>query len=69
VNDTLRIWYDAEGDYLEINLRAEPGYFEDTESAHVMRKINMAGQIIGYSILNVSSLRGAPLELSLPRSA
>jgi len=69
MDEKLNIWYDAEGDYLEINLRSEPGFFQDTELDHVMQKVNMDGQVIGYSILKVSSLRGTPLELSLPRIA
>ena len=63
--EKIRIWYDPEGDYLEIVLRVERGYFQETDLDQVMKKVDMNGRLIGYSILKVSSLKGDPLELSL----
>jgi hypothetical protein len=65
MDEKVKIWYDPEGDYLEITFRNEPGYFQETERDQVMRKVDMQGRPIGFSILNVSSLKGDPLELSL----
>lgn len=64
MDETIKIWYDPEGDFLEIVFRAAPGVFEDTEIDQVMKKVDEHGDVIAYSILNVSSLRGRPLELS-----
>ena len=61
----LKIWYDPEGDYLEVILDQKPGYFRETESDQVMEKVDEAGNILGFSVLRVSALRQAPLEVGL----
>jgi uncharacterized protein YuzE len=65
MDETIKIWYDPEGDYLEIILRNAPGYFVDTELDQIMKKVDMEGHILGFSILKVSSLKGSPFEVSL----
>ncbi len=65
MDEKIRIWYDPEGDYLEITLRNKPGFFRETSLDQVMEKVDMEGRVIGFSILKVSSLKGEPLELSL----
>ncbi len=64
MDETIKVWYDPEGDFLEIVLRAAPGTFEDTDLDQVMRKVDEDGRIIAYSIINVSTLKGSPFELS-----
>ena len=61
----VRIWYDREGDYLEVIFDQKPGYFRSTESDQVMEKVDEQGNVIGFSVLRVSSLKKAPLEVSL----
>jgi hypothetical protein len=61
----LKIWYDAEGDYLEVIFDQKPGYFRETSSDQVMEKVDEAGNILGFSVLRVSALRKAPLEVAL----
>jgi uncharacterized protein YuzE len=61
--DAIKLYYDPEGDYLEIVLRHAPDYFVDTE----LDQVDMEGNIIGISILKVSSLKGQPFEVSLAR--
>jgi uncharacterized protein YuzE len=61
----VRIWYDPEGDYLEVIFDQKPGYFRETVSDHVMEKVDDHGNILGFSVLNVSALRKAPLEIAL----
>lgn len=64
--DKVRVWYDREGDYLEVMFDlATPGYFRETEDDRVMEKVDSAGNVLGFSILRVSALREAPLEVSL----
>ena len=63
--EKIKIWYDPEGDYLEITLRNKAGYFRETAVDRVMEKVDMDGHVIGFSILKVSALKGEPLELSL----
>jgi len=61
----VRIWYDAEGDYLEVIFGRRPGYFRETENDQVMEKVDEAGNILGFSVLKVSALKNAPLEMAL----
>jgi uncharacterized protein YuzE len=61
----LKIWYDPEGDYLEVIFDQKPGYFRETASDQVMEKVDEAGNILGFSVLKVSSLKKAPLEVAL----
>ena len=62
---TLKIWYDAEGDYLEVIFDQRPGYFRETASDQVMEKVDDHGNILGFSVLKVSTAREAPLEVAL----
>jgi uncharacterized protein YuzE len=61
----MKVWYDQEGDFLEVIFDQKPGFFRETDSDQVMEKVDQEGNVIGFSILKVSALRGAPLEVSL----
>ena len=61
----LKIWYDAEGDYLEVIFDQKPGYFRETPNDQVMEKVDSDGKILGFSVLRVSALKERPLEVSL----
>ena len=53
----IKIWYDREGDYLEVIFERKAGYFRETENDTVMEKVDEEGNIIGFSILKVSALK------------
>jgi uncharacterized protein YuzE len=55
--DEIKIWYDSEGDYLEVIFERKAGYFRETENDAVMEKVDEEGNVIGFSILNVSALK------------
>ena len=61
----LKIWYDPEGDYLEVIFDQKPGYFRETGSDQVMEKVDEQGNILGFSVLRVSALKQKPLEVAL----
>jgi uncharacterized protein YuzE len=61
----VKIWYDQEGDYLEVIFDQKPGYFRETESDQVMEKVDEQGHVIGFSVLRVSAMRDKPLEVAL----
>ena len=66
----VKIWYDVEGDYLEVVFEKKAGYFKETSNDAVMKKVDAAGNIIGFSILKVSALRGQkPLAMTLASKA
>ena len=62
----VRLWYDAEGDFLEVTFDGKAGYFRETTSDQVMEKVDEDGNVIGFSVLKVSALKGKPLSLILP---
>ena len=61
----IKIWYDKEGDYLEVLFEKKAGYFKETQNDAVMEKVDEEGNIIGFSILKVSALKEKPLSISL----
>ena len=63
--DRVRIWYDPEADYLEVLFEEKAGYFRETTSANVMEKVDATGNLLGFSVTKVSSLRRVPLEVTL----
>ncbi len=61
----VKLWYDREGDYLEVMFDRKPGYFRETKSDQVMEKVDKNGNILGFSILKVSKIRRKPLHVAL----
>jgi uncharacterized protein YuzE len=63
----IRVWYDPEGNYLEVIFERKKGFFRETENDAVMEKVDVEGNIIGFSILKVSALKEKkPIFLNLP---
>lgn len=62
---TVKIWYDREGDYLEVTFDQKPGFFRETASDQVMEKVDREGNLLGFSVLKVSALQRTPLEVAL----
>ncbi len=63
----IKIWFDAEADFLEVRFSDAAGF--ERESAHdaVMERVDALGNVIGFSILGVSRFRKErPLEADLP---
>jgi len=61
----VKLWYDAEGDYLEVIFEDKEGYFRETANDQVMEKVDSEGNIIGFSVLKVSALKERPLDAAL----
>ncbi len=61
----IKIWYDPEGDYLEVLFEQKEGYFVETENDQVMERVDAEGNIIGFSVLRFSSVKSRPLNLLL----
>jgi hypothetical protein len=57
--DNLNVWFDPEGDHLEIVFDQKAGYFEDTPIENVMRKRDAEGNVLAISIFNLSSFARA----------
>lgn len=66
MGDVIRVWSDAEGDYLEVLFDQKKGYFRETENDAVTEKVDSEGNSIGFSVLKVSALKGQyPLSITL----
>ena len=63
--EKVKVWYDAKGDFLEVMFKQKEGYFRETGSDQVMEKVDMEGNVIGFSILKVSSLKEEILDIDL----
>ncbi len=53
----VKIWYDAEGDFLEVVVDRREGYFRETESVQVLEKVDAEGNVSGFSVFGVSSAK------------
>jgi uncharacterized protein YuzE len=70
MGEEIKVWYDKEGDYLEVLFDKKKGYFKETENDAIMKKVDEEGNVIGFSILKVSSLKEQePLTISLKEKA
>jgi uncharacterized protein YuzE len=70
MGEEIKVWYDKEGDYLEVLFDKKKGYFKETENDAIMKKVDEDGNVIGFSILKVSSLKEQePLTISLKEKA
>ena len=61
----VKIWYDKEGDYLEVMFEKRAGVFRATANPHVMEKVDEKGHVLGFSVMKVSALCDVPLEVAL----
>jgi len=54
---TIKVWYDAEGDFLEVLFSDKPGYMRETDNDAVMERVDDEGNILGFSIMEVSRIK------------
>jgi len=65
--DKIKVWFDAEADFLEVRFSDVAGFERETANDAVMQRVDADGNVIGFSILGVSRFRkGKPLEADLP---
>jgi len=53
---SVTVWFDPEADFLEVKFSDAPGYMRETDHDAIMERIDTDGNVIGFSILNVSRL-------------
>jgi len=62
----VKLWFDAEADFLEVRFSEAAGYEKETAHDSVMERLDAQGNVIGFSILGVSRFqKGNPLEAAL----
>lgn len=64
--EKVKVWFDAEADYLEVRFSDAAGYEKETTHDAVMERVDIDGHLIGFSILGVSRFKkDKPLEADL----
>ena len=64
--DKVKVWFDAESDFLEVRFSDAAGHMAETNHDAVMERVDAQGRVIGFSILGVSKFRKEkPLEAEL----
>jgi hypothetical protein len=64
--DKVKIWFDAEADFLEVRFSEAPGYEKETQHDAVMERLDAQGRVIGFSVMGVSKFKkDKPLEAEL----
>ena len=64
--DKVKLWFDPEGDYLEVTFSDAAGCMRPTKSDAVMQRVDEQGRLIGFSVFGVSRFRkDHPLEAEL----
>jgi len=48
--DKVKIWFDAEADYLEVRFAGAAGYMKETQHDAVMERVDAQGRVIGFSV-------------------
>ena len=62
--EKVKVWFDAEADYLEVRFSDGAGYMKETKHDAVMERVDAAG--IGFSVQGVSRFKkDKPLETEL----
>ncbi|MCG8364975.1 MAG: DUF2283 domain-containing protein [Pseudanabaenales cyanobacterium] len=63
---SVKIWFDSEADFLEVLFSDTPGFMRETENDAIMERVDMEGNILGFSVMNVSQLsKQKPLHAQL----
>ena len=62
----VSVWYDGEGDMLEVLWAFRDGYFTPTADDRILKRLDDHGEVIGFLIHEVSTLKQAsPVEFEL----
>jgi uncharacterized protein YuzE len=62
----IKVWFDAEADFLEVQFTEKAGFMRETNNDAVMERVDEQGNVLGFSIMQVSQLaKGKPLVAEL----
>ena len=59
--EKVKVWFDPEADYLEVQFREAPGFMRPTAHDAVMERVDEAGHVLGVSRFR----KDHPLEAEL----
>lgn len=67
--DKVKVWFDAEADFLEVRFSDAAGYEKATANDAVMERVDTQGNVIGFSVIGVSRFKKSkPLVADLVAS-
>lgn len=55
--DRVKLWFDPEGDSLEVIFSDAPGYMRETKNDAAMQRVDKHVRVIGFSVLGVSKFQ------------
>ncbi len=55
--DKVKVWFDAEADFLEVRFSDAAGYEKATANDAVMERVDTQGNVIGFSVIGVSRFK------------
>lgn len=58
------MWYDEEGDFLELSRAGEAGHFVDLGDG-IFKRVSTDGETVGFAVLNVSSRKHRELPFDV----
>ena len=66
---TVKVWFDKEGDFIEVRFSEKPGYMRETDQDAVMERVSDDGEVLGFTIMAVSKLdKDHPLVAQLAKA-
>ena len=60
----VSVWYDEEGDFLELSRGDEEGHFVDLGDG-IFKRVSKDGETVGFAVLNVSSRKHRDLPFDV----
>ena len=60
----VKVWYDKEGDFLEVTFREGKGYMKDIGD-DIFERVDEGGKVIGFAIFNFSKRDQKAVEVPL----
>ncbi len=60
----MKIWYDQEGDFLEITFREAKGYMREI-AEDIYERVDEAGNPLGYALFNITRHERETLAIPL----
>ena len=64
--EKVKVWFDPEADYLEVQFREASSFMRPTANDALMERVDEEGRVLGFSVLGVSRFRkDHPLEAEL----
>ena len=64
--EKVKVWFDPEGDFLEVQFSDAPGFMRPTAHDAVIERVDEQGHVWGFSVLEVSRFKkDRPLEAEL----